>query len=129
MTSEEKRLMEEHRDRQELRDLLEETIDGWRHFAMKYHGQEFSDGEHSFGVLTRELHEAQEKAKAVDKLITDYEETCIGAHCYDYADYLLWCISAWALDAAEEFAQLAAVAQKTKLSWFITEVSECTDTE
>lgn len=112
MTQEESKLMEEHRKRQELRNIMELIAGLWCSFAQIYHGIEYADAEHAFGVLVREYHEALESSQSVRMTIRRFEDTCLRTHCYDEAAKIMKEIFEFSVAAAEEFAQLAGVAQK-----------------
>lgn len=110
---------EEVRRRDELTEKLKEVVNGWAKFAMEYHGDEYADGEHSYGVINIEYTEALDWAEAVGNVIGDFKENQVMNHKYHDTGKQMAALYDHALFAAEEFAQLAAVALKTMQSGFV----------
>lgn len=110
---------EEVRRRDELTEKLKEVVNGWAKFATEYHSEEYADGEHSYGVMNIEYTEALNQVEAVANVIKDFKETQVMNHKYFDTAKQMAALYDHALFAAEEFAQLAAVALKTIQSGFV----------
>lgn len=119
MTQEESRLMLEHRHRMELKDTMEQMAGLWCIFARTFHGSKYADAEHAFGVMVREYHESVDQVQLVRLAIKKFEDECLSTHCYEDAPKILKDLFEFSVSAAEEFAQLAAVAQKALGSGFV----------
>ena len=100
---------------------LEFVIDGWKAFAEKYHGKEFTDGEHAYGVMCAEYNEAKDAVNEVVFNISRFYQDNVREHDYTNAVNELESLYNNAASAAEEFAQIAAVALKTIQSRFVKE--------
>ena len=110
---------EEVRRRDELTEKLKEVVNGWAKFAREYHGEEYADGEHAYGVINIEYTEALDWAEAVGNVIRDFKENQVMNHKYHDTRKQMAALYDHALFAAEEFAQLAAVALKAIQSGFV----------
>ena len=100
---------------------LEFVVDGWKAFAEEFHGKEYTDGEHAFGVMIVEFQEALDRVEAVGNVIKEFKEKQVMNHTYQDTPKQMAALYDHARFAAEEFAQLAAVAQKTMQSGFVKE--------
>lgn len=112
---------EEVRRRNALTETLKEVIYGWVKFAEEYHGKEYADGEHAYGVMNVEYTEALNRVEAVGNAIRDFKENQVMNHKYHDTGKQMAALYDHACFAAEEFAQLAAVALKTIQSGFVKE--------
>lgn len=115
---------EEVRRRDELTEKLKEVVNGWTKFAEEYHGKEYADGEHAYGVMNIELTEAINQAQAAANVIETFKENQVMNHKYHDTPKHMAALYDHALFAAEEFAQLAAVALKTIQSGFVRKDAE-----
>ena len=114
-------MTDEVKVRNQLTEHMEEIAKTWELFAQRYHGHEYVDGEHAFGVLVREYHEMIDHVIAMQNLIKEYEEKHIGSHYFADTGKLMEDLKRHAVYAAEEAVQIAAVAMKTIQSRFVKE--------
>ena len=114
-------MTDEVKARNQLTEYMEEIAKTWELFAQSYHGHEYVDAEHAFGVLVREYHEMIDHVIAMQNLIKEYEEKHIGSHYFADTGKLMEDLKRHAVYAAEEAVQIAAVAMKTIQSRFVKE--------
>lgn len=112
-------MTEETKARNELTDAMESIVERWELFAEVYHGKEYADGEHAYGVLDIEFQEAVDRATRVAECIKEFKEDHVMQHNYAGSRKLMQELFDQARFAAEEFAQIAAVALKTAGSAFV----------
>jgi hypothetical protein len=93
----------------------------WLSFAREYHGFEYVDGEHAFGVLVIEYEELLKHVDKLTDMIRDFQQRQVMQHRYEHTKELMDGIYDQARFAAEEAAQVAAVARKIKTSGFVKE--------
>lgn len=105
--------------RRMLEEDMEDLVKRWASFAIAFHGDEYTDGEHAFGVLAIEYQELLERVEALGNLIQDFREKQVMQHNYFETKELMDAIYDQARFAAEEAAQVAAVAKKAKASGFV----------
>lgn len=110
---------EETRFRNELTERMENIVEDWKLFAEEYHGGQYADGEHAYGVMNIELTEAINQAQAAANVIETFKENQVMNHKYHDTPKQMAALYDHARFAAEEFAQLAAVALKTIQSGFV----------
>ena len=110
---------EENRRRDELTEKLKEVVNGWAKFAEEYHGKEYADGEHAYGVMNIEYTEALNRVEAVGNVIRDFKENQVMNHKYHDTRKQMAALYDHALFAAEEAVQIAAVAMKAIGSAFV----------
>lgn len=107
------------RKREELHDRMETLAESWLAFAEEHHGKEFTDGEHAYGVMCAEYNEAKDAVNEVVVNISRFYQDNVREHDYTNAVKELERLYNNAASAAEEFAQIAAVALKTMGSGFV----------
>lgn len=112
-------MIDEVKERNQLTEYMEEIAKSWELFAQRYHGHEYVDAEHAFGVLVREYHEMIDHVAAIQNLIKEYEEKHIGSHYFADTGKLMEDLKRHAVYAAEEAVQIAAVAMKAIGSAFV----------
>ena len=112
-------MTDEVKARNQLTEYMEEIAKTWELFAQCYHGHEYVDAEHAFGVLVREYHEMIDHVIAMQNLIKEYEEKHIGSHYFADTGKLMEDLKRHAVYAAEEAVQIAAVAMKAIGSAFV----------
>lgn len=112
-------MIDEVKARNQLTEHMEEIAKAWELFAQRYHGHEYVDAEHAFGVLVREYHEMLDHVAAIQNLIKEYEEKHIGSHYFADTGRLMEDLKRHAVYAAEEAVQIAAVAMKAIGSAFV----------
>lgn len=104
--------------RRMLEENMEDLVKRWASFAIAFHGDEYTDGEHAFGVLAIEYQELLERVEALGNLIRDFRERQVMQHSYSDTDDMMSAIYDQGRFAAEEAAQVAAVAKKVTVSSF-----------
>jgi len=112
-------VIDEVKERNQLTEYMEEIAKSWELFAQRYHGHEYVDAEHAFGVLVREYHEMIDHVAAIQNLIKEYEVKHIGSHYFADTGRLMEDLKRHAVYAAEEAVQIAAVAMKAIGSAFV----------
>lgn len=110
---------EELQVREKLDNDMAELVERWEIFAETYHGLEYADGEHAFGVLFIEFNELIERVKAMGNLIQRFREEQVMQHYYGESKELLQALYDQSRYAAEEAAQVGAVALKAIGSAFV----------
>lgn len=110
---------EELQVREKLDNDMAELVERWEIFAETYHGREYVDGEHAFGVLFTELSELVERVETMGNLIQRFKQDHVMQHWYGESKELLKALYNQSRFAAEEAAQVGAVALKAIGSSFV----------
>ncbi len=105
--------------RNTLSDDMVDLVERWELFAETFHSKEFTDGEHAFGVLFIEFRELVERVEAMGNLIQRFREEQVMQHYYGDSRKLLQALYDQSRFAAEEAAQVGAVALKAIGSKFV----------
>ena len=112
-------MTEEIKARNELTDAMEAIVERWELFAEVYHGKEYADGEHAYGVLAIEFQEAADRANRVAECIEEFKKEQVMQHNYAESRKLMQELFDQARFAAEEAVQIAAAAMKAIGSAFV----------
>ena len=117
--NDEYKMDDEMNARNKLSDDMADLVERWELFAETFHSKEFTDGEHAFGVLFIEFREMLERVEAMGNLIQRFREEQVMQHYYGDSRKLLQALYDQSRFAAEEAAQVGAVALKAIGSKFV----------